>query len=95
MKKLFLIVALAFVATVGAFAQENSAKDSFGIIDWNVAPKSSGTGEAIAQSAIKSSQGKNVVVMLVPNLSEEKMKDFLEETLKWYAANGYTFRSLG
>lgn len=80
---------------VNAFAEENSEKDSFGIIDWNVTSKSSGTADAIAQSVIKSSQGKNVVVILVPNLNEEKMKNFLQETLQWYEANGYTFKSLG
>lgn len=80
---------------VNTFVEENSEKDSFGIIDWNVAPKSSGTGTAIAESAINSSKGKDIVVLLVPKLSEEKMRDFLQVSLDWYESNGYTFKTLG
>lgn len=80
---------------VSEFSKEYSEKDSFGIIDWNVAPGSGKTGEDIAEKAIKASEGKDVVVILVPNINEEKMVEFLKTTMKWYSSNGYTFKSLG
>lgn len=82
---------------VNDFSKENSEKESFAIIDWNVAPQASSSkdGTSIAESAIKSSEGKDVVVLLVPKLNEEKMGEFLQKTLTWYDANGYTFKSLG
>ena len=80
---------------VNDFSKEHSEKDSFGIIDWNVAPSSGGTGEAIAEKTIKASEGKDVVVILVPNLNEEKMLEFLKTSMKWYNSNGYSFKSLG
>ena len=80
---------------VNAFAEANSANESFGIIDWNISPKGSGTAASIAQSTIKNSANKDVVVILVPNLESEKMKEFLETTMDWYEKNGYQFKSLG
>lgn len=82
---------------VNDFSKENSKKESFAIIDWNVAPQASmsDTGFNVGEKAIKGSEGKDVVVVLVPKMSQEKMKEFLQVTLSWYDANGYTFKSLG
>lgn len=82
---------------INDFYNEYSEKKSFAIIDWNVSPSanSSKSGSAIAQNAIKSSQDKDMVVLLVPNLSTDKMIEFLQETLAWYDSNGYLFNSLG
>lgn len=82
---------------VNDFSKENSEKESFAIIDWNVAPQagSGKDGSEIAERAIKSSEGKDVVVVLVPKLNEEKMREFLQVALSWYDSNGYIFKSLG
>jgi peptidoglycan/xylan/chitin deacetylase (PgdA/CDA1 family) len=81
---------------IDSFIEEYSETESFGIIDWNVAPSASGkSGSDIAQKAIKESADKDVVVILVPKLSEEKMKDFLTDTLAYYDSEGYTFKSIG
>lgn len=80
---------------VNDFRKEYAEKESFGIIDWNVAPNSGKTGEEIAQKAITASQDKDVVVILVPKMDSDKMMEFLKTSMKWYSANGYTFKSLG
>lgn len=80
---------------VNDFRKEYSEKESFGIIDWNVAPNSGKTGEEVAEKTIKSSEGKDMVVVLVPKMTEDKMMEFLKVSMKWYSKNGYTFKSLG
>ena len=80
---------------VNDFRKEYSEKESFGIIDWNVAPNSGKTGEEVAEKTIKASEGKDVVVVLVPKMNEEKMMEFLKTSMKWYHSNGYSFKSLG
>jgi peptidoglycan/xylan/chitin deacetylase (PgdA/CDA1 family) len=78
------------------FIEEYSESESFGIIDWNVAPSASGkSGADIAKKAIDSAGDKDIVVILVPKLTNDKMADFLNETLSYFNEEGYTFKSLG
>lgn len=80
--------------------KDYSSANNLVSIDWNALTKDAEgrkkTAEQLTSEAIRQSEGKDMVVLLMHDTyGKENTAKSLEKIIKWYKDNGYSFKTLG
>lgn len=79
--------------------KEHALQEGIGIIDWNALNKDAEgkkkNADELFQEAVKTSQGKDMIVLLMHDTyGKEETAKYTDRIIQYYKDNGYIFKTL-